>query len=293
MSKFEVHKNPLLTKSEDTADSSDHVGAAEAIAKGLIEGHTKERPGYWLHTGGTGILTYFDTVVKKTFGEPDDKVFNDYEGVSEVLNLPADAFHRNVDEIVLKTTQEHPDTVKATIVCPPLIYGKGRGPISGRGRQVYVLADFILLEKYCPRIGRGLGRMNNVHIVDLSQVYELLLEAALDPVKKDDKKIWGAETYFFTENGEHEWATLARQIGEEAQKLGFIAGPPPEFREYSMEEAEKYAGFEAASWGMNSRCKAVRARKVLGWKPWERSLVDEIPTIIVSEAKRLELPLPV
>lgn len=278
---------------KDTANSADSVEGAEAITKGLVEGHTPERPGYWLHTGGTGILTYFDSVVRKTFGEPDDKVFNDYDGVSELLNLPSDAFHRNVDEIVLRTTREHPDVVKATIVCPPTIYGKGRGPVSGRGRPVYELAAFILQEKYCPRIGRGLGRMNNVHIVDLSQVYELLLEAALDQAQKDNKEIWGAETYFFTENGEHTWGELARQIGEEAQKLGFIDGPPPELRDYSMEDAEKYAGFEATSWGMNARCEAVRARKVLGWKPWERSLVAEIPTIIVSEAERLELPIKV
>jgi hypothetical protein len=38
----------------DTADSSDHEGAARAIAAGLAEGHTAEKPGYWLHTGGTG-----------------------------------------------------------------------------------------------------------------------------------------------------------------------------------------------------------------------------------------------
>jgi len=32
---------------QDTADSSDHVNAANAIAKGLTRGHTKENPGFW------------------------------------------------------------------------------------------------------------------------------------------------------------------------------------------------------------------------------------------------------
>ncbi|EAW12071.1 uncharacterized protein ACLA_008310 [Aspergillus clavatus NRRL 1] len=67
----------IRTQPSNKADSSDHVGAADAIAKGLVAGHTPQKAGYWLHTVGTGILTYFDSEVKKTFGEHDDKIFND------------------------------------------------------------------------------------------------------------------------------------------------------------------------------------------------------------------------
>ncbi|KAI8186738.1 hypothetical protein K4K56_005317 [Colletotrichum sp. SAR 10_98] len=273
-----------------TADSSDHSGAAEAIAKGLVSGHSPSRPGFWLHTGGTGILTYFDSEVKKTYGEHDDKVFDDYDGVDEIVNLPAAAFHRNVDEIVLNTGIKHADSVKTAIVCPPTIYGEGRGPVSGRGRQVYELATFVLKEGYSPRIGKGLARWNNVHVHDLSVVFELLVEAALDPSRKDDKEIWGAHGYFFTENGEHVWGDLATLVGKEAHKQGFIKGGEPEVRGLSYDEAVKSsAGFEAASWGLNSRAAAIRAKKVLGWKPQEKSLQDEVPTIVKSEATRLKL----
>ncbi|KAJ0164771.1 hypothetical protein CTA2_236 [Colletotrichum tanaceti] len=273
-----------------TADSSDHAGAANAISKGLVQGHSPSRPGFWLHTGGTGILTYFDSEVKKVFGELDDKVFNDYEGVEEVVNLPAAAFHRNVDEIVLNTGKNHADSVKTAIVCPPTIYGEGRGPISGRGRQVYELAFFILKQKFSPRIGKGLSRWNNVHIHDLSKVFELLVDAALDPSRKDDAELWGAHGYFFTENGEHIWGDLSETIGQEVHKQGFVKDAAPEVRELSYDEAVKSpAGFEAASWGMNSRGAAVRARKVLDWKPQEKSIEDEVPTIVRSEAARAGL----
>jgi len=278
-----------------TADSSDHAGAATAISKGLVQGHSASRPGFWLHTGGTGILTYFDSEVKKVFGEPDDKVFDDYEGVDELINLPAAAFHRNVDEIVLNTGREHAASVKTAVVCPPTIYGEGRGPVSGRGRQVYELAHFVLEQKYCPRIGRGLARWNNVHVHDLSAVFALLVEAALDPARNGDDagELWGARGYYFTENGEHVWGELSEAVGREAQAQGLLgadAAAGPEVRELSFDEAVKSpAGFEAASWGMNSRGKAVRARKVLGWKPRERSLEDEIPNIVRSEAARAGL----
>jgi len=39
----------------DTADSSDHEGAAKAIAQGLAKGHSAENPSYWLHISGTGV----------------------------------------------------------------------------------------------------------------------------------------------------------------------------------------------------------------------------------------------
>lgn len=95
----------------------------------MIKGYSPERPGYWLHTGDTGILTYFDSDVWKVAGEPDDKVFNDWGKVEELVNLPAAAFHRNVDEIVLKTGTDHADRVKTAIVCPPTIAGDNVLPI--------------------------------------------------------------------------------------------------------------------------------------------------------------------
>lgn len=225
--------------------------------------------------------------MKKTFGEPDEKVFDDFDGVDELVNLPAAAFHRNVDEIVLKAGTEHADRVKTAIICPPTIYGQGRGPVSGRGRQVYELTSFILKEKYCPRIGKGLSRWNHVHVYDLSGAISLLVEAALDPSRKDDSQIWGPHGYFLTEHGEHTWGKLAEQIGQEVRKQGLVDGEMPS-KEWSMDEAVKSpAGFEAASWGMNSRAKAIRARKVLGWQPQQHGLVEEIPTIVKSESARL------
>ncbi|KAI9147301.1 nucleoside-diphosphate-sugar epimerase [Paramyrothecium foliicola] len=284
-----MRRYALLTY-QDTADSSDHEGSANAIAKGLVKGHTPERPGFWLHTGGTGILTYFDSEVKKSFGNHDDKVFDDWDGVDELVNLPAAAFHRNIDEIVLKTGTEHADAVKTVIVCPPTIYGEGRGPASSRGRQVYELASFILKEKYCPRIGKGLSRWNNIHVHDLSLVFAQLADAATDPKQRNNAEIWGARGYFFTENGEHVWGDLSAAVGKEAHKQGYIQGESPPIRDLSYDEAvNSSAGFEAASWGMNSRAKAIRARKVLGWKPQQQSLEDEIPNIVRSEAARLGL----
>jgi len=52
----------------DTADASDNEGAARAIAKGLAAGHNAQKPGFWLHTSGTGILCWKD-METQTYGE--------------------------------------------------------------------------------------------------------------------------------------------------------------------------------------------------------------------------------
>lgn len=87
-----------------------------------MEGHSKESPGYWLHTGGTGILTYTDSA-RGCLGEWSEKQYDDWEGVEELTSLPDQAFHRNVDKLVLEAGTQHPNAIKTALVCPPTIYG--------------------------------------------------------------------------------------------------------------------------------------------------------------------------
>ena len=280
-------QSPSLLESTDAADASDHEGAAKAIAAGLAKGHSKSRPGYWLHTGGTGILTYTDS--KDNFaglGTWTDKEYNDLSGIEELTTLPDEAFHRNVDKIVLETGIQHDaNGVKTIIVCPPTIYGKGRGPVSTRGRQTYELAHLILTKQYIPIVGAGKSRWNNIHVFDLSLCFLLLAEAAA--AGDINPEIWGAKGYIFTENGEHIWSDLARHIATQARKLGFVDKALEE-GQLGKDEALEQAGFEAVSWGLNSRGKAERARKHLGWQPKEVSIEEEVSNILKEEKERLK-----
>jgi hypothetical protein len=268
----------------DTADSSDHVVAAKAIAKGLASGHTKEKPGFWLHTSGTGILVWKD-METNTFGEPPSQPpYNDLEDVSGLTGLPDTAFHRDVDKLVLGAAT---DSVKTAIVCPPTIYGPGRGPGNQRSRQVYHLVKATLEKGQAPLIGRGLTEWDNVHAHDLSDLFVLLAEAAVANKPELDAKLWGKDGYFLAENGHHVWGEISKEIGKVAFKKGYIKeeGVKP----ISTDEAKEVYGFDALSWGLNSKGYARRAREYLGWKPKGKSLKGEIPDIIESEAKSLGL----
>lgn len=145
------------------------------------------------------------------------------------------------------------------------------------------MAKLILEKGFTPIVGQGKARWNNVHVHDLSEVYCLLVEKAVE--KDTNKEVWGEKGYLLTENGEHTWTDLAQKMSAEAVKLGYIKDPKED--SLSKDEALKQAGFEAVSWGLNSRGKAERAKKVLGWKARERSLEDEVPEILKQEHKDL------
>ena len=285
----------------DAADASDHEGAARAIAEGIRTGHSKEKPGYWLHTGGTGILTWEDSENDR-LGEWSEKEYNDWTGVDELTSLPDSAFHRNVDKVVLEAGIKHGDVIKTNIVCPPTIYGEclqprqyyshnlthhpgnGRGPVNPRCRQVYELAKLVLTGQYVPIIGPGKARWNYIHVADLADVYVLLVEAAV--AGNTDAELWGAKGYTLTERGEHIWGDLARTVGKKAIELGYLKDP--EEKALAKDAALDQAGFEAISWGLNSRGKAERAGKVLGWKPTRCSIEEEVPEILKAEHARLQ-----
>jgi len=133
--------------------NADHEGAVKAILRGLSS-HSAAEPGYIVHTSGTGTLCWAD-VERKTFGEAAAKVYDDWDGVQELTSLPDIAPHRNVDKVILAAGTEKADVLRTAIVCPPCIYGKGRGPGNQRSMQMPDLAKCILQEKKGFQVGPG------------------------------------------------------------------------------------------------------------------------------------------
>jgi nucleoside-diphosphate-sugar epimerase len=163
--------------------------------------------------------------------------------------------------------------------------GRGRGPSNTRSRQAYELAHLILTGKYVPIIGQGKARWNNVHVSDLAQLFVLLTEAALNNNTNSD--LWNEKGYYLVENGEHIWSDLARLMGKKAYDLGLVE-KKLEDKSLGKDKAIEQAGFEAVSWGFNSRGKAVRAKKTVGWEPKAPSIEDCVDEILKDEKSRLD-----
>ncbi|KAJ6107358.1 hypothetical protein N7523_008681 [Penicillium sp. IBT 18751x] len=260
----------------------DHVAAAKAIAKGS-EHHTAERPLWIIHTSGTGILTVEDQRAK-SYGIERPKEYNDWEGVSELINLPGDAFHRNVDEIIINAGKRDPASVRTAVVCPPCIYGPGRGPCNQKSMQAYLLAKAVLKRGKGFLVGKGENVWHQVHVRDLSNVYEAIGAAAAEG---GGKATWNNEGYYLAENGSFVWGDIQQKVAKEAFAQGFIKSPEVD----SLNDAQTTEILPAGvyAWGSNSRGHSIRARKLFGWEPKQPKLIDLISEIVALEAKDLGL----
>lgn len=280
----DLDSTKLLTSEASKADivvhtaNCDHVGSAKAIVAGLAQSQNKT---YLIHTSGTGILA-FEDFETKTYGLRREKVYDDWDGISEVTSIPDVAIHRNVDKIIL-AANEASANIHSAIVCPPCIYGPGRGPDNRRSVQVYEMARAILQRGKGFVVGEGANIWTEVHVQDLSELFLALVTAALEP--EGGKATWNQEGYYFAQSADLSWGEVGRKIAQIAFDKKFIN--TAEIDNVSKDEADKLSNYGSYLWGTNSRCKAIRANKLLGWTPKQKSVIELLPEIVEDEAKIL------
>lgn len=255
----------------------DHEPSADAIAKGLAR-RNGDGPGYWIHTSGSLILGY-ETIALAEYGNRLDKVFNDWDNIQELISFPDEAPHRLVDKIVCTS---YSDKVKTAIVCPPTIYGLGRGPDNTRSVQIYRATEAFLKHKQGFKVGKGDNIWHSVHVHDLSNLYLLLGEAA---VNGGHPATWNDQGYYLAEDGSFVWADILQSIAEIAHKKGLL--PDAALESLSPDEADRILGHARYQIGTNSRGLSIRGKKLLGWKPAMRSIQNELSDCVESEARRL------
>lgn len=147
----------------------------------------------------------------------------------------------------------------------------------------------------------------NIHVNDLAKMYLKVIESAVDEMAgRKGKASWGAEGYYFAENGVHyvcppvlltkarklrrneeadceQWQDVANVIAEEAYKQGFLKSRGVTKLEDNENDILKSIG--PAIWNLGASCKYVRAKQLFGWGPMEKELMDEIAEIVRSEAE--------
>ena len=234
----------IITKTAHDADavihaaSADHPGSVVTLIAAL------ERSGKTLIcTTGSGIVAdsadgeYAGSVVytEDTYFEP------------VPFRRPRVAMNRLVREAAIDKG------IRSIVICPSMIYGKGRGlqPDSDQLPKLIALSKQVGAGVY---FGKGLNRYSNVHIDDLVDLYRLALEKA------------PGGSLFFAENGEASFKEIAEMISR-----SFGLGKTVSL---SVEELVRQHG-DAGRYGItsNSLVSAVNARW-LGWSPKAPSLTQ-------------------
>jgi nucleoside-diphosphate-sugar epimerase len=235
-----------ITKAARAADAvinaanADDFLAADTLMKALA-GSGK----VLIHTSGTSVVS------DRAAGEYGAAIFQED---SPFDPLPERLLRVAIDRAVLMGAQQK---IRSIVIRPSLIYGRGHG-LNPHSIQLPRLIELARKHKIARHVGRGLNVWSHVHIDDLVDLYLLALDAA------------PPGSLFYAENGEASWKAMASAVG---RLLGFGA----ETRDWPIEEAVREWGPSAiTSYGSNSRVSALKARKMLGWAPKGRTLLDDI-----------------
>jgi nucleoside-diphosphate-sugar epimerase len=123
-------------------------------------------------------------------GKLSPKIWSDIDDLDEITSRPDGELHRNVDKIIQKAASEHGEKLKTAIMCPPDIYGPGRGP--GRTQSSHIPAEWNEIQKIGHPFyaGDGTNTKSWVHMDDLMALYLNVVEAAAAGGKGAD---WGKE----------------------------------------------------------------------------------------------------
>jgi len=231
------------------AANAGHREAAEAMLKALA-GTGKG----FIHTSGSSI------VGTRARGEFVAAVFDED---TPYTPTPQRAARVAIDKMVRDAAR---DNLRAVVIAPSLIYGRGTGanPHSIQVPWLIALAKKAGVAKH---IGSGENRWANVHIDDLVRLYLLAADKA------------PAGAFYFAENGEN-------SMRETCEAISRMLGQGGRTQSMTVDDAAAEWGEGSANdtMGSNSRVRAKRARAELKWQPRERSLIEEIARGCYAEA---------
>jgi nucleoside-diphosphate-sugar epimerase len=263
-SQLAVHGiQPLLGTLADLAKITEAARAADAVINAAnaddylvadtLLNAVAETGKVLIHTSGTSVVS------DRAAGEYSAAIFNED---SPFDPLPERLLRVAIDRAVLMGAQQK---IRSVVIRPSLVYGRGHG-LNPHSIQLPRLIELARKYKVARHVGRGLNVWSHVHIDDLVELYLLALGEA------------PAGSLFYAENGEASWQAMASAVG---RLLGFGA----QTRDWPIEEAIREWGPSAiTSYGSNSRVSALKARKMLGWAPKGRALLDDIATGSYAEA---------
>jgi len=230
------------------AASADHADAVAALIEALA-GSGKPL----VHTSGSSVIG--DDARGNRASE---QVFDED---SAFAVAPAKQARRELELSVLHAAERG---VRSAVICPSHIYGTGRG-LNPHSVQIPFLVSNARQHGAVQIVGAGLNRWSNVHIDDVAELYLLALTRA------------PAGAFYFVENGEASFGEIGAAI---AARLGLrVESLPAETAAQQWGEGRALYTF-----GSNSRVRARRARRELGWTPRHSSAIAWIEQ---------EMPLPV
>lgn len=152
------------------------------------------RSGYWIQISGASILSIPD-IVNNRFGEAAGKFYDDVNDASEIRDI----IKQNADTRVADNYLVNLSGPRTALIFPPIIYGKGNGPVNQRSIQIPELSRVAIQTRQTVQVGKGESTWSNIHISDLANVFVGLVEKA---VKGAEGAMWNQDGLYFVGNAD-------------------------------------------------------------------------------------------
>jgi nucleoside-diphosphate-sugar epimerase len=242
-------------------------------------------------------------------GKLNPKVWTDTTSLTEINSRPDHALHRNTEKILNSTIAEYGDKINIAIMCPPDIYGKGKG----LAKTWSALVPMFVQE--CKNMGvggfyyeEGANTRSWVHLEDLMTVYLKVVEAAVAggggfdwgkevrtiPPTQCQKRLDVANSsqgYYFAGTQELSQIQIARATGAILQKHYFVENAQP--TQVSLDQIDTMTPHPAFPklgrylFASNSRTRPLRAEKLWGYHGSAPALLDVLEEEVLDAAKRV------
>jgi hypothetical protein len=277
----------LIASAAENADivvhngDSDHEPSLNAIITGLLRRPT---PGYLLHLSGTGIVS--DWADEQYLGRLNPKIWSDITSLPEIRQLPPAALHRNTETVLHDTIAKHGDKINIAIMCPPDIYGKGKGLAKTQSAFVpFFIKEVKNIGGKVVYHNQGTNTRSWVHVDDLMRLYLHVVEAAAS----NSKDFFNENGYYFASTQEHSQLDVAKAAGEILRRHRVIQSPEPV--QIGLEQLDSMAnipGFPKLArylFASNSRTRAERADKAWGYKGKAPGLLECLEADILDAVR--------
>lgn len=284
------------------AADSTNPAAAEALIQGLAENQTDiKATKYFIHTSGTSSLgdqpVSKKLIENREFSDKNDDIYSYLKQREAVKSYAQRATDIKAVEVGEKTSG-----VNTLIVKAPIIYGRGTGFFNKKSFHIPVLIKGALAAGHAQYVGDGAGVWDYVHVVDLAELFELLVSKILRGETSNLPS--GKKGIYFANTLRHSWKELAEGIAKSCYEAGRFGSPKTQSlslkeaadiytggNEYIAEVglASKYVYVQSIQYSgiymlilFSSSLTNAELSREIGWTPkmteadFQQSLVDDL-----------------
>jgi hypothetical protein len=173
-------------------------------------------------TAGTSELTIFPHALgpqeeTRIFSDADKDLYSWLQQANAREAFPP----RTTDIESIAAAVQH--GVKMYTINPPRIYGLGSGLFNRISIQMpFLMRAALEMRDAVPVIEEGKGHWSDIHVLDLADLYELLVTRIFEGPTLPAS---GEQGFFFAVSGEHSWLDVSKTVAAAGHKLGALPSP--------------------------------------------------------------------